>query len=166
MLADSMRNMKLLSVAFTLVLLLCSLGLQAQTEVPRDSMPDKKKRSEMATQKVLENLLKYAAERKYDSFGKIMGYMGRDPNRNLRSPINPNDPHERLDIENKCNFLAHWLSKSALHHAKKFRSVKGAYGDLFFWDVEFTLLNGKAKTFVFMFFEVDSRYLFCNVENA
>lgn len=155
---------KLLGVV--MLLLLSSPLLYAQVPDGDTLVVDKRKHAEVESQAVLERLLKYAAERKYDSFAKLMAYTGRDPNRNMRAVINPMDPHEKLEMENTCNYLHHWLTKSALQNPQNFRVVKGSAGDLVFWDSEFTLLNGKTKKFVFSFVELQGKYFFCTVEKA
>jgi hypothetical protein len=153
--------LRLFSVAF---LLLIATTVQAQADTV--SLSVKNKRLETETHATLEKLMKYASERKYDSFGKLMAYTGRDADRNMRSPINPRDPHEKLAMENTCNYLSHWISKSALYHAENFRVMKGAAGDLIFWDAEFSLLNGKSKKFLMSFVEIQGKFYFCNVEKA
>lgn len=127
---------------------------------------DNRKVLEERSMEALDKIIQYAMDRKYDSFGKMMAYVGRDPNRNMRTMINPVDPHEAITIENSCNYIHKWLSESALHHAKDFRVVKGANCDMFFWNVEFTLLNGKMKTLTFMFIELDHKILFCQATKA
>lgn len=150
-------------LAVLAMLLMIGLASQAQDSL---SVSAKNKHIEEQTHATLDKLMKYATERKYDSFSKLMAYTGRDPDRNMRSPINTRDPHEKLAMENTCNYLYHWITKSALYHAQNFRIVKGAAGDLIFWDTEFSLLNGKSKKFVMSFVEIQGKYYFCTVDKA
>jgi hypothetical protein len=150
-------------LAILTMALLVGLAAQAQDSL---SVNARAKLVEEQTHTTLEKLMKYASERKYDSFAKLMAYSGRDPDRNMRSLINTRDPHEKLEMENTCNFISHWISKSALYHAQNFRIIKGAAGDLIFWDTEFSLLNGKTKKFVMSFVEIQGKYYFCSVEKA
>jgi|GEM_PF-2316673 hypothetical protein len=174
MTGEMMLNMKLVWVCcFFLFVGAMPMGLRSQSLETKavdtgygEKDYDTKKIQEERSMQALEKLLQFAESRKYDSFGRMMAYVGRDPNRNMRTMINPVDPHEAITIENSCNFIHKYLTESALHHAKDFRVVKGANTDLFFWNVEFTMLNGKIKTLTFLFIELEHKYLFCQVTKA
>ena len=137
----------------------------AQTGVTADYAANtKKEKLQAETKEALDKLMRFAEARNYDGFGKMMIYSGRDPNRTMRVKMNPRDAHEKLEIENTLNYVKHWLDKSALYHAKTFRVVKGLESDLYFWDVEFTTLKGKAKMFRVSFCELDRKLMFIRME--
>jgi hypothetical protein len=163
------RSMKLFMKSIfprlTLLVMLLMIGIASQAQ---DSLSAnaKTKAVEEQSHAALDKVMKYATEKKYDSFAKVMAYTGRDPERNMRAVINTRDPHEKLAMENMCNYIFHWVSKSALYNAQNFRVIKGAAGDLIFWDAEFSLLNGKSKKFVMSFVEIQGKYFLCSFEKA
>lgn len=144
-----------------LVMLLIGGNMFAQGEPTANYDPNtKREKIEKETKEVLDKIMKYAEGYNYGAFGKLMVYSGKNPNRTMRTMMNPMDPHEKLEIENTLNFIHHWLDRSALYHAKEFKIVKGMKSDLYYWDVEFTSLKGKAKMFTVSFAELDGKYVF------
>lgn len=125
---------------------------------------DKEERIQEATKEKLDKVMSYAKTRNYAAFGKSMVYTGKNPYRQLKVKMNAADPHEKLEIENTLNLLHHWLEKTALYNAKNFRIVHGVDFELYYWDVEFTLLNGKTRGTQFAFVELDKEFLFCRME--
>ncbi len=111
------------------------------------------------TQDALGKVMKMVENRNYGPFLHACIYNGRDPLRNFRSRLNPNDPHDRLYAENLLNRLRHHLKKSALWHNKNFRVVYGYERDLFVWDLEFTSLKGKVKSYQISFIKFKNEYL-------
>jgi hypothetical protein len=129
-------------------------------------LTEKERRAEEGTKETLDKVMRFAQQGNYDGFGKLMIYSGRDPNRTMRVKMNPNDAFERLEIENTLNYVRHWLSKSAFYHAKRYRKVASVTGDLYFWDVEFTTLNGKMKMFRVLMATLGDQYLFVRMEKV
>lgn len=145
---------------FTLLFLIFSFALKAQYS------NEQKVKIEETTNSKLKTLMNLVEKRHYNGFGKMMAYAGKDPNRNLKSRLNLSDPHEKLKSENTLNRIAHYLKKSALWHAQNFRIVKGFEADLYIWDLEFTLLNGKSKVVKMTFINLKGEYLFCHLDKS
>lgn len=144
----------------------------AKTEVSpeeaeiRNAQTEKERKAKEGTKEALDKVMRFAQQGNYDGFGKMMIYSGRDPNRTMQEKMNPNDAHERLEIENTLNYMRHWLNKSAFYHAKRYRKVTGMAGDLYFWDVEFTTLKGKMKMFRVVMATLGKDFLFVRMEKA
>ena len=158
-------------VTFIPQMVLAQASAPAETEEieaseTRSSETEKNKRIQEETKLALDKVMRFAQQSNYDGFGKMMIYSGRDPNRTLRVKINPSNAHERLEIENSLNYIRHWLKKSALYHTTRYRKVTGMAGNLFFWEVEFTLLNGKSKQFIVVMSELEGKYLFVRMDKA
>lgn len=145
----------------TLIILMLFLG--GQTAFAQYTAEQREKIKE-ATMEDLNELMELANQRKYDAFARKMVYTGRNPNRNLQTKVNFQDPHEKLFVINSVNKIKHYLDKSALWHASNFRIIEGFDSDLFRWDVEYTLLKGKTRTFVATFALLKGEYLFCQME--
>ena len=111
------------------------------------------------TETELKKLIRMAENRNYGPFMKHLIYNGRDPQRNLRARLNPNDPHDQLYADNTLNRMRHFLEKAALWHNKNFRVVYGYEHDLFVWDLEFTTLKGKSKIHTVSFVKFKEEYL-------
>lgn len=171
-----MKNLFVLLIAGLIVVVglpdrvLAQASTETNSEVTEEDIlyakNDKAKKVQEATKEVLDKVMRFAQQSNYDGFGKLMIYSGRDPNRTMRVKMNPNDAHERLEIENSLNFIRHWLKKSALYHTTRYRKVTGLSGDLFYWEVEFTLLNGKSKKFIVVMSELNGKYLFVRMDKA
>ena len=132
----------------------------------RNAETEKERKAKEGTKEALDKVMRFAQQGNYDGFGKMMIYSGRDPNRTMQEKMNPNDSHERLEIENTLNYVRHWLNKSAFYHAKRYRKVTGMVGDLYFWDVEFTTLKGKMKMFRVVMATLGKDFLFVRMEKA
>lgn len=161
--------MKKILILLPLCLLMAFLSpVQAQTPASNDAAKpeavSKRDKSEAETKLMVEKVLGFAQARNYASMSRVTVYAGRDPNRTMRTKINMNDPHEKLECENNLNLMHHVLEKSVIWNATNFRMVKAVNDTYYYWNVEFT--NDKMKTMVYqmLFVELKGEYLFASFE--
>ncbi len=137
----------------------------AATPAAEESGPmSKRDKAEADTKEMVQKVLDFAQKRNYASMSRVTVYAGRDPNRTMRTKINMNDPHEKLECENNLNYMRHVLVKSVIWNATNFRMVKAVNDTYYYWNVEFT--NEKMKTMVYqmLFVELSGEYLFASFE--